>query len=146
MLSDEYYREAAAKRRGLGLVRFIGELYKLGMLTERIMHECVMKLVDYEGMPDEAEVESLTNLLRTIGQPLDSTTNGPKMMDAYFGRINLMIAIEGLPSRLRFMLMDIVDLRKQNWHSKGGALKGPTTLEEVRAQVGSSVTPSIVHN
>ena len=33
MLSDEYYIEAAAKRRGLGLVRFIGELFKLGMLT-----------------------------------------------------------------------------------------------------------------
>ena len=135
MLSDEYYREAAAKRRGLGLVRFIGELYKLGMLTERIMHECVKKLVDYEGMPDEAEVESLTNLLRTIGQPLDSTNNGPKMMDAYFTKINEMIVIEGLPSRLRFMLMDIVDLRKKNWHSKGGVLKGPTTLEEVRVQV-----------
>ena len=135
MLSDEYYKEAAAKRRGLGLVRFIGELYKLGMLTERIMHECVKKLVDYEGMPDEAEVESLTNLLRTIGQPLDSTNNGPKMMDVYFMKINEMIVIEGLPSRLRFMLMDIVDLRKKNWHSKGGALKGPTTLEEVRTQV-----------
>ena len=140
MLSDEYYREAAAKRRGLGLVRFIGELYKLGMLTERIMHECVKKLVDYEGMPDEAEVESLTNLLRTIGQPLDSTNNGPKMMDAYFMKINEMIVIEGLPSRLRFMLMDIVDLRKKNWHSKGGALKGPTTLEEVRAQVSLLAT------
>lgn len=134
MLSDEYYREAAAKRRGLGLVRFIGELYKLGMLTERIMLECVKKLVDYEGMPDEAEVESLTNLLRTIGQALDNTKNGPQMMNAYFTKINEMIVIEGLPSRLRFMLMDIVDLRKKNWHSKGGVLKGPTTLEEVRAQ------------
>ena len=105
MLSDQYYIEAAAKRRGLGLVRFIGELYKLGMLTERIMHECVKKLVDYEGMPDDAEVESLTNLLKTIGQPLDSTEKGPKMMDAYFMKINEMIAIEGLPSRLKFMLM-----------------------------------------
>ena len=38
MLSDEYYIAAAAKRRGLGLVKFIGELFKLGMLTERIMH------------------------------------------------------------------------------------------------------------
>lgn len=36
MMSDEYYQAAAAKRRGLGLVKFIGELYKLGMLTERI--------------------------------------------------------------------------------------------------------------
>jgi translation initiation factor 4G len=105
MLSDEYYAAAAAKRRGLGLVKFIGELYKLGMLTERIMHECVKKLVDYEGVPDEAEVESLTSLLRTIGASLDNSEKGPAMMDAYFHRITLMIQTPNLPSRLRFMLM-----------------------------------------
>lgn len=32
ILSDEYYAAQKAKRRGLGLVRFIGELYKLNML------------------------------------------------------------------------------------------------------------------
>ena len=105
MLSDEYYIAAAAKRRGLGLVRFIGELYKLGMLTERIMHECVKKLVDYEGTPDEAEVESLTSLLKTIGENLDSTERGKGLMDAYFKRIGAMIETPDLPSRLTFMLM-----------------------------------------
>ena len=137
MLSDEYYKEAAAKRRGLGLVRFIGELYKLNMLTERIMHQCVKKLVDFQGMPEEAEVESLTNLLRTIGQRLDNSStipNGPQMMTAYFMKIDLMIKTEGLPSRLRFMLMDIIDLRSKGWQGKGGAIKGPMTIEEVRTQ------------
>ena len=105
MLSDEYYIAAAAKRRGLGLVRFIGELYKLGMLTERIMHECVKKLVDYEGIPDEAEVESLTSLLKTIGENLDANERGHGLMDVYFKRISQMIDTPGLPSRLTFMLM-----------------------------------------
>lgn len=105
MLSDEYYAAAAAKRRGLGLVRFIGELYKLGMLTERIMHECVKKLLDYEGVPDEAEVESLTSLLKTIGANLDGSERGPQLMDIYFARIKGMRDAPGLPSRLRFMLM-----------------------------------------
>ena len=105
MMSDEYYAAAAAKRRGLGLVKFIGELFKLCMLTERIMHECVKKLVDYEGVPDVAEVESLTSLLRTIGASLDSSDKGHSMMDAYFGRIRMMIETAGLPSRLKFMLM-----------------------------------------
>lgn len=111
MLSDEYYIAATAKRRGLGLVRFIGELYKLGMLTERIMHECVKKLVDYEGTPDEAEVESLTSLLKTIGENLDSTDRGRPMMDAYFKRIGAMIETPDLPSRLKFMLMVSIDRR-----------------------------------
>lgn len=105
MLSDEYYVAAAAKRHGLGLIQFIGELYKLGMLTERIMHECVKKLVDYDGVPDEAEVESLTKLLRTIGTNLDQTEKGKPMMDIYFQRIQGMVDMPELPSRLRFMLM-----------------------------------------
>ena len=134
MLSDEYYIAAAAKRRGLGLVQFIGELYKLSMLTERIMHECVKKLVDYTGIPDEAEIESLTKLLKTIGANLDSTEKGKPMMDVYFARIQTMIDTPELPSRLRFMLMDIVDLRKARWQSKE-TNKGPKTLDEVRAEV-----------
>ncbi|KAI1432294.1 hypothetical protein GGR50DRAFT_616112 [Xylaria sp. CBS 124048] len=139
LLSDEYYKAAAAKRRGLGLVQFIGELYKLGMLTERIMHECVRKLVDYTGVPDEAEVESLCKLLRTIGGNLDADKGKPEadkgkaMMDAYFQRIQSMIDLPGMPSRLQFMLMDIVDLRRAQWVSKE-ANKGPKTLEEVRAE------------
>ncbi|GFP59271.1 eukaryotic translation initiation factor 4 gamma [Trichoderma asperellum] len=132
LLSDEYYAAAAAKRRGLGLVQFIGELFKLGMLTERIMHECVRKLVDYQGLPDEAEVESLCKLLRTIGANLDETKGRP-LVDAYFQRIQGMIDLPELQSRIKFMLMDIIDLRRARWVSKE-ANKGPKTLEEVRAE------------
>jgi translation initiation factor 4G len=140
MLSDEYYIAAAAKRRGLGLIQFIGELYKLGMLTERIMHECVKKLVDYTGVPDEAEIESLTKLLKTIGGNLDSTEKGRPMMDVYFTRIKAMMDLPELPSRLKYMLMDIIDLRRKRWVSKE-ANKGPKTLEEVRAEVRRTPHP-----
>ncbi|RMZ91766.1 hypothetical protein DV736_g1024, partial [Chaetothyriales sp. CBS 134916] len=134
MLSDEYYQAAAAKRRGLGLVRFIGELFKLGMLTERIMHECVKKLVDYEGTPEEAEVESLTSLLRTIGKQLDNPeSKAQQRMDVYFQRISATVELPDLPSRLKFMLMDIVDLRRKGWVSKDDN-KGPKTIAEIRAE------------
>ena len=146
LLSDEYYIAAAAKRRGLGLVRFIGELYKLNMLTERIMHECVKKLVDYESTPDEAEVESLTSLLKTIGGQLDGSEKGHQMMDVYFTRIKQMIDLPDLPSRLRFMLMDTVDLRKGGWETKGSGVKGPTTLNEVRVQVSLIIRVPVIRH
>jgi translation initiation factor 4G len=133
LMSDEYYAAAAAKRRGLGLVQFIGELFKLQMLTERIMHECVRKLVDFSGTPDEAEVESLSKLLRTIGSNFDSTEKGRVMMDVYFQRIQTMMDHPDIPSRLQFMLMDVMDLRRANWVSKE-TNKGPKTLDEVRAE------------
>ena len=140
LLSDEYYVAAAAKRRGLGLVQFIGELYKLNMLTERIMHECVRKLLEFNGIPDEAEIESLTKLLKTIGGNLESTEKGRAFMEAYFQRIDTIVHIDNLPSRLMFMLMDIIDLRKSGWVSKE-ANKGPKTLDEVRAEVCPTPTP-----
>ncbi|TVY56003.1 Eukaryotic translation initiation factor 4 gamma [Lachnellula cervina] len=145
MLSEEYYIAAGAKRRGLGLVQFIGELYKLSMLTERIMHECVKKLVDYTGIPDEAEIESLTKLLKTIGANLDSTEKGKPMMDVYFSRIEALVSTPDLPSRLRFMLMDIVDLRKKRWQSKEQN-KGPKTLEEVRAEAEAAAAQKAAEN
>ncbi|TVY49882.1 Eukaryotic translation initiation factor 4 gamma [Lachnellula occidentalis] len=145
MLSEEYYIAAGAKRRGLGLVQFIGELYKLSMLTERIMHECVKKLVDYTGIPDEAEIESLTKLLKTIGANLDSTEKGKPMMDVYFSRIEALVVTPDLPSRLRFMLMDIVDLRKKRWQSKEQN-KGPKTLEEVRAEAEAAAAQKAAEN
>ncbi|TGZ84887.1 hypothetical protein EX30DRAFT_368018 [Ascodesmis nigricans] len=133
MLSDEYYIAAAAKRRGLGLVQFIGELYKLGMLTERIMNECVKKTLDFEGVPEDETVESLTKLLRTIGAQLDQSEKSRGLMDAYFGRIDEMITNKDLNSRMRFMLMDVVDLRKKGWETKE-ADKGPKTIAEIREE------------
>lgn len=138
MLSDEYYVAAAAKRRGLGLVKFIGELFKLGMLTERIMHECVKKLLDYEGTPDDAEVESLSSLLRTIGKQLDSPeSRAAGRMDAYFERINQTVNLPDLPSRLKFMILDIIDLRKAGWQSKD-ADKGPKTIQQIHEEADAA--------
>ncbi|KAG7140205.1 Eukaryotic translation initiation factor 4 gamma like protein [Verticillium longisporum] len=145
MLSDEYYIAAAAKRRGLGLVQFIGELYKLGMLTERIMHACVKKLVDYETTPEEAEIESLCKLLRTIGANLDASPKGKSFMDAYFDRIQNVINMPDLPSRLKFMLMDVVDMRKSGWATKE-ANKGPKTLDEVRAEAEAAAAQKAQEN
>ncbi|KAF3160802.1 hypothetical protein TWF788_002862 [Orbilia oligospora] len=133
LMSDEYYVAAAAKRRGLGLIQFIGELFKLQMLTERIMHECVKKLVDYEGTPEEEEVESLCKLLRTIGYALDATEKSRLAMDAYFNRIQQMMDSKELNSRMKFMLLDVVELRKVNWESKE-ADKGPKTIAEIREE------------
>lgn len=52
----------------LGNIRFIGELFKLCMLTESIMHNCIMSLFKAR---DEDSLECLCRLLTTIGQGLD---------------------------------------------------------------------------
>lgn len=134
LMSDEYYVAAAAKRRGLGLIQFIGQLYKLRMLTIRIMHQCVLRLLNFEGDPDEAAIENMTTLLRAVGGTMDDEATGRTMMDAYFQRINdVLLKSEALSSRPRFMIMDLVDLRRKGWKGKDDA-KGPKTLDQVHAE------------
>lgn len=137
MLSDDYYIAAAAKRKGLGLIQFIGELYKLGMLSIRIMHQCFTKLLDFEGMADEAAIESLVKLLRTVGYTMNSAEQGPGLLKTYFERISKIMATPNLPSRMHFMLLDVVDLQRAGWRSKDDS-KGPKTIVEIREEAAAA--------
>ncbi|XP_058249122.1 eukaryotic translation initiation factor 4 gamma 1-like [Hemibagrus wyckioides] len=49
-------------------IRFIGELFKLNVLKEQIMHTCIVKLLKNH---DEESLECLCRLLSTIGKNLD---------------------------------------------------------------------------
>jgi translation initiation factor 4G len=103
LYSDEYYAAQKAKRQGLGLIKFIGELFKLQMLTERIMHECVKKLLGNVENPEEEEIESLCQLLKTAGQLLD-TPKARAHMDVYFTRMKELGKSTNVSSRMQFML------------------------------------------
>ncbi|KAK9458251.1 hypothetical protein V1511DRAFT_485526 [Dipodascopsis uninucleata] len=131
-LNDEYYKVATIKRRGLGLVRFIGELYMLNMLSDKIMHHCVQSLIGDKS--SEEELESLCGLLRTIGAKLDSSHQ--QHVEVYMQRLKDIMDRKPEPdqpklsSRIKFMIMDVFDLRRANWKEKN-ADKGPKTLSEI---------------
>ena len=100
---DEYYAAQKAKRRGLGLVKFIGELCKLQMLTERTTHECIKKLLSSVENPEE-EIESLCTLLVTVGQTLD-TAKARNHMDIYFSRMKELTHSGKINARIQFMIL-----------------------------------------
>jgi translation initiation factor 4G len=123
-------KRSSARRRMLGNIRFIGELYKKSMLTERIMHECIKKLLGEYQHPDEEDVEALCKLMRTIGHIIDH----PKArdhIDAYFRRMESLSVNMELPSRIRFMLKDMIDLRRNGWQERR-KVEGPKKIDEVR--------------
>ena len=109
LYSDEYYAAQKAKRQGLGLIKFIGELFKLQMLTERIMHECVKKLLGNVENPEEEEIESLCQLLKTVGQLLD-VPKARAHMDVYFTRMKELCKSLNVSPRMQFMLQVTNDL------------------------------------
>lgn len=101
--SEKYYATQKARHQGLGLVMFMSELFKLQMLTERIMHECVKKLLGNVDNPEEEEIEGLCKLLSTIGQ-LPDTPEARAHIDVYFRRMNDLMKSLIVSSRMQFML------------------------------------------
>ncbi len=133
LLSEEYYEAQKAKRRGLGLVRFIGELFKLSMLTERIMHLCIKKLLANATDPEEEEIESLCKLMTTVGKLLD-TEKARGHMDVYFQRMKEMSKNEeSINSRMRFMLVDVIELRESRWVPRHDN-SAPKTIAQIHAE------------
>lgn len=118
-----------ARRRMLGNIRLIGELYKKRMLTERIMHECIKKLLGEYENPDEEDVEALCKLMSTIGEMIDHP-KAKEHMDAYFEMMYKLSNNMKLSSRVRFMLKDSIDLRKNKWQQRR-KVEGPKKIEEV---------------
>jgi translation initiation factor 4G len=123
-------KRVRARRRMLGNIRLIGELYKKKMLTERIMHECINKLLGEYQNPDEEDLEALCKLMSTIGEMIDHP-RAKVHMDFYFDLIQKLSENSKLSSRIRFMLEDVIDLRKNKWRQRR-KVEGPKKIDEVR--------------
>uniref|UniRef100_A0A672M5Z4 Eukaryotic translation initiation factor 4 gamma 3 n=1 Tax=Sinocyclocheilus grahami TaxID=75366 RepID=A0A672M5Z4_SINGR len=118
-----------ARRRSTGNIKFIGELFKLKMLTEPIMHDCVVKLLKNH---DGESLECLCRLLTTIGKDLDFEKAKPRM-DQYFNQMEKIVKERKTSSRIRFMLQDVIDLRLHNWVSRR-VDQGPKTIEQIHKE------------
>ncbi|XP_068655930.1 eukaryotic translation initiation factor 4G-like [Aristolochia californica] len=122
-------KKVQARRRMLGNIRLIGELYKKTMLTERIMHSCIKKLLGQYQNPDEEDVEALCKLMTTIGEMIDHP-KAKEHMDAYFEMMSQLSTNQLLSLRVRFMLKDAIELRNNKWHLRR-KVEGPKKIEEV---------------
>ena len=116
--------------KAVGNIRLIGELYNLRMLTDRIMHEIIRKLLDAS---DEEDLECLYWLLITSGINLEEATNkkfasqsnsdpalrqniqGLYHFDEYFAKIDEIVKTKEYPSHVKYLLQHVIDLRKNDW-------------------------------
>jgi translation initiation factor 4G len=102
-----------AKRRSLGNIRFIGELFKLNMLTEGIMNDCIERLLKEES--NKINIECLCRLLTTIGKEVDKPNNSAKMK-VYFEKLTGIAEKKDCATAgTRFIILDLIDLRGNKW-------------------------------
>lgn len=136
--------ERKFRRRSVGTVTFIGELYKIGMLTSNIINICITSLLDPNS---EDKLECMCKLLTTVGRKYDETTqpmfakkDGPQQRLVNLDNIvrqmqdiaNKKVAsAQQISSRVRFMLQDVIDLRKNKWVPSQTKQDGPKTMEQI---------------
>lgn len=139
LMSDEYYELAAQKRRGLGLVRFIGELYRLSLLQHKVLVGCIKILTAEDGappsesyLPQEDTLETLNQFLLTVGGPLERDV--PGCIAYAFTCINNYIKNPKIGSRIKYKFLDLIDLRKSGWRNAADKLGGPKTISQIHAE------------
>lgn len=134
-LEDEDYK---MRKRAVGTIRFIGELYKIDLLTIRIMHNCVTLLMDPRTM-DEESLECLCKLLTTVGKKMEteeenSLENG---LEKLFKTLHEIIGKKPnikVSSRIKFMIQDVIDLRENRWHPRRNE-QNPKTMGQIKNEV-----------
>lgn len=143
MMSDEYYLIAAAKRRGLGLVRFIGHLYCLNLLTGKMMFECFRRLMkDMNDNPTEETLESVIELLNTVGAQFENdkftagnvSLDGSALLDSLFSLIENIVEEGKISNRIKFKLLDIKELRETNNWNNANKDEGPKTISQIHEE------------
>lgn len=119
--------ERKERHRSVGIVRFIGELFKQSWITQKIIIKCINVLVETR---DEEYLECLCKLLTTIGMRTDKAM----AIDHVWTQLqDIAQDKKKLSSRVRFMILDLLDLRKNKWVSRRTESK-PKAISQIHKE------------
>ena len=130
-LEEEHYK---VRQRANGTVKFIGELFKINMLTSKIMRACIDMLLQDA---TEEKVERVCKLLTTIGWKMEKDKqDGPKVLDKYFSQLHEMLHHNHKTirsSRIKFEIQNLQDLRNNHWKARRADLT-PKTMDQIQME------------
>jgi len=134
---EEEERKYIAKQKILGNVKFIGELFKLEMLNAATLHKMLEQLLDKKSrlhptLEERCEdMECLSQIFRTCGKQLD-TDKSKNLIDQYFDNMEHKSSSSKYPPRIRFLLRDMIELRKDGWKPRKIArIEGPVPIQDL---------------
>lgn len=138
MKADFELENLKLRKRAVGTVHFIGELYKIEMLTSKIMRSCITHLLD-PSMCSEETLECLCKLLSTVGKRLEKLDKNKVDLSDYFVMLEKLADKNnpiGISSRIRFMIQDVIELRLNNWTPRRLQRENkPLTMDEIKQQI-----------
>lgn len=98
------FQAIQAQQRALGFIQFVGHLYLGGMLTVKIIHDFIRRLLANVDPSKQGYAECLVKLMSIVGQQLDDNPKASMYMNGYFGRIKLLSKNVSLNSQIRLKL------------------------------------------
>ena len=137
LLDDEVREERARKmrRKELGAFVLIGELYKIGILSADVIFSCIdASLQPLDG--SYKDVEAACVLVRSCGAALDKAE--ADQLAAVLSRFKRLELTETSQSRLRFMVLDVVEESGKRWNSR----LAKATPQKVKADVLVPLVPN----
>jgi hypothetical protein len=126
------------RQRALGNITFIGELFNKKVLSMQITLQVLAMLLgsmsDPPNDPTPDNLELANKLLLTSGKTLE--TQAKEILDKFMEGLAALSKNTLLESRIRFMLMGLVELRQNNWVLREGqATVGPKTIKELHEEL-----------
>jgi translation initiation factor 4G len=142
LFEEEDYK---LRKRAVGTMKFIGELYNQVLLTNKIMRSCMNILLD-DDVISELSLECLCKLLTTIGLKMEIQDEYRENLDDYTTRLNEIIEKKTpkINKRIQFMIMDVLDLKKNGWQPRRPVLV-PTTHEQISLEIQKELKPKEVN-
>ena len=116
---EKGYKAGLVKKKYLGHMQFIGELYKGDLIRLDVMLFCLKTLLDaYE----EEKVECFAKLMTTIGYPLEQQSailaqsgkpEAQNDLDSCWASVREMRASSETSNRIKFMLQDLTEMKEK---------------------------------
>ena len=140
IMSEELYEDMRLRRKKyLGTIKLIGEMYKFGLLIPKIIALCMTQLLDEVS---NENLECLCSLLTTVGAKMACEED-----DAIKNYLNKTIKVLQefahskkvedsfvLESRIKFKILDTIDLSRKNWRPRM-VENNPKKIEEIREEI-----------
>ena len=147
LTGDELYEaQVKYKTKMLGNIRLVGQLIRHGMLAPKIAIAVATELAGDDPAVRGERLETLATFLETVGVALDDPSwKHHSELEVVFAEVQRASADKSVPRRVRCLLQDVLDLRKEGWKSqrrKDLSKETPQTLAEVHEKAKADQAPS----
>jgi hypothetical protein len=128
-----YEAQVKYKTKMLGNIKLVGQLIRHGMLSPKIALSVAGELIRDDPMVRDERLETLAVFLETVGPTLDDPNwSHSAQFETVFGEVQRLGNDRKMSSRIRFLLRDVIELRREGWvqtrKAKSADADAPTTI------------------